>query len=242
MKAKFCSLLVTPLIICIGSFQAQAALLVTYEFTGDSLAPTTTGANVSSTNLAAGVSATTNTLSFTDSGSGSNGGPTGFFASGSSRVLSFSNTDYEEDETNALNAGQYVAFTLTADPTFSLDLSTISFGHSRSNSAPRRISVYVQTSKEGSFVERGDFANNGTLTLNDNDYFTVDLAALGTNFSGVTSAEFRFVFHDDNSSPGVGYLENVALEGSVIPEPSTALLLVTALGTLLVLRRRSSRA
>jgi|GEM_PF-1523298 len=218
---------------------AQGALLTSFEFTGDTLAPTSEIADTSSTSLIAGTSATTNTIGFTNSGNGSDGGPTGFFAGSGSRIMTFSNTDYFEDETDAFNDGQYVGFTITADPTFTLDLTKISFGSSRSDSAPRRVSVYAQTSKEAGFTERGDFANNGTLTLDNNDYFTVDLAALGSDFSGVTSAEFRFVFHDDNSSPGIGYFENVALEGVVIPESSSLVLLGLAVaGMVLGLRRR----
>jgi hypothetical protein len=213
---------------------SEAALLAGYNFDGNSLSSIDTDANSVASDIVLGFSpndsnplVNDNTLSFITSGGGSTDGPSGFFTgTANSDALSFNNVDYEEQEGDALADGQFVAFTLTAAPLTTLDLEQLSYGHARSGSAPRRLSVYTQLAGETGFTEQKDSANNGTTTFNSNDYFTLDLSSI-TGFDSATSVEFRLVFHDDNSSPGSGYLENIAVSGTatVIPEPASLALL-----------------
>lgn len=215
---------------------ATAAVIAAYGFNSDTLTSSPTAANVTAGAITNGPNLN-NSLGFTNTGSGSTADPSGTFTGGVTRTLSFNNTDYQEDELDAFNDGQYVSFTVSAATGYTLDLNTLTFGHSRSSSAPRRLSVYVKTAAEVGFTERLDVANNGTLTINSDDYFTLDLAAIGTTFDSVTSVEFRLVFHDDNSSPGNGYLDNIVLQGEVIPEPGSMMLIGAGLALIASGRR-----
>ncbi|MEX2607295.1 MAG: PEP-CTERM sorting domain-containing protein [Kiritimatiellia bacterium] len=222
---------------------SHGAILTTFDFTGDSLAAANEAVNTSSTDIAAG-SDVNNTVGFSTSGSGSTDGTatTGIFSGGSSNTVTLANTSWANGLTAANTAGQYFEFTINADSGYTIDLTHISYGATRiSGTPPRTTGIFIKTSKEISFTERGSKALSSTSTMDDNDYLNVDLSGLGTDFTGVTSATFRIVMADDSTGrTGTGAIDNIALQGAVvIPEPSTfALMGLFGLAALMAYRRR----
>ncbi len=132
-----------------------------------------------------------------------------------------------------LAGGEFMTFTITADPGFTLNLFDIDYRAARNGGggAINRLNLYVS-------VDGGAFGLVGTtLTLGDTSspgVTTRDLS--GATFQGIESAQFAFVFFNGNNQRG--YLDDIVLTGTVIPEPSTYALLLGGLGALHFLRRR----
>jgi hypothetical protein len=203
----------------------DAAVLVNYSFTAGSAAPTTQDANVTATN------ATWTGLS----GATFSPGTGGAYAPANAVPTSFS-------------TGAYLSFTITADPGFTLNLDNLVFdlGAGMNTSGTYTVNTNVRSNAEASDfttdltmtpgpVTTASVSNttgSGTTWLT----YTVDLS--GTDFENLTSITFRFYPTDNQSGSNQwARYNNITLNGSVVPEPASALLLTLSLVGLLVFRR-----
>ncbi len=213
---------------------SQAALLAQYNFTS--------GSAVASTVLT-GVSAGSFTIgNTTDEGSI---GAADFGLSGGGSIFGRSDTT-GSTEANALADDDYFSFTISAaNPTEFLDLTSITFrlGATTDNATPFTTEAYLQSSVGGLGTGNPTIAGTNTtfsiaattgLTYNTNAA-TFDL----TGFSNVNSITFQIRLADNLDQNGkLTRIDDVTINGAVVPEPSSALLGGLALLALLRHRRR----
>ena len=205
-----------------GESTARAATVANYTFTGNSLS--SNDADASSTAgdvvIAAGLSG--HTTFFTPSFSGVALGVTSDFTPAT--------------EAAAISGNDYIGFTMTPANGVSLAYNALSFnpqGTNFSNTITENISVRWSVDNFATTV------GSGTLTLNPGQGGTGGGSATLTGSPAQSGAvEFRFYFYDDqNSNVSTVGIDNIALTASVVPEPSSALLLLA--GSLaLAMRRR----
>ncbi len=146
------------------------------------------------------------------------------------------------DQATAITQPSYFTFTVTPGSGIALDLTSLNFdtiynqvfGTTPSGTA----SFFVRSSIDAFAANIGPTFtqpySGPVLTATPR---TVDLTA----FAPVSTAtEFRiYVYDTDNDTNKTVRLDNVVLNATVIPEPSTALL--TGFGLLALMRRRRSR-
>lgn len=191
---------------------AQADVIVSYNFNSASGSPTTMDPLVTATAVTAGPNVN-NSLVFTSS------------------QAQITNTDYEETKALAHNAGQYITFSVEANAGKLLNLTDLKYKHSRTFSAPRRLAVFASLDG-GAFSEIHDVGNGNESILPE---FTASLDS--STFDSVGEIVFRFVFYDDNTSPGLARFDDIILNGAVIPEPAS-LALIGLAGLLMLPRRK----
>ena len=155
----------------------------------------------------------------------------------SSNQLEYGNSDYfggnnATARNDALAAGQYVAVTVDALPGLELNLDSFSFEYNRRQSAPRRVALYAATNGGSAFTFLQTQTTGNSSFLQPFDY---DLSTLSA-YQGLTSVEFRIVPFEDNSNRAPLRIDNIILNGEVIPEPASLVLL--GAGSLLMLSRR----
>ncbi len=212
---------------------ANAATLVTYNFndatsTATRLAPTIDGSNLTATSISNGAD--------TDTGRNLTNDVYDFTTPANNALnVTLNSGDYfggnsDANADSALAAGHYFGFTVAADPSFTLSLDTVTFDHSRTSSAPRTTAVYASIDGSSTFTRIFKQGNNSKSAL---DPYSITLSSA---FDSINSAEFRFVYFDNNANKGAGKYDNIVINGDVVPEPSTALL--GAVGMLALLRRR----
>ncbi len=165
--------------------------------------------------------------------------------------------EYYSSSTTPTSADNYFVFTVTADTPGSLSLTNLTFDLYSSVSAPGwkaggsldvNWELFASTDG-GSFNSLLSGSSDIALTNPDpGDEIDSALSQLNvdlTGISGVTSVEFRLALGGSRDLAGAGarqndygnaQIGNIELNGSIIPEPSSALLGV--LGSLLLLRRR----
>ncbi len=120
-------------------------------------------------------------------------------------------------------AGNALSFTITAASGYSFSLDSFSFLARSTATAPADIGFKISSS----FYDfSGTYSNNSTIT-------TISNSSLG--FTGLTSATLS-IQGWNASGPGALQLDNILLTGSVVPEPSTAILVM--LGLVALLRRQ----
>ena len=218
-------------VLAIASSTAHAATLATFNFDNSTLANSTPTSGYTVTDLSFPTTGTAlenmNTVTVTNSvafaGNGTNNNKLQFSTSG----------QFQSTPALGVTAGQYLTFTITAT-TGTLDLTALNLDHSRTSSAPRQLAVYGATAANPTFSLLQTYSNGNSTTPLALD--TLDLTNKSISFAGITSATFRLVMFEHNTNKGVGQFDNIVLSGTVIPEPSTALL--SALGILALLRRR----
>lgn len=231
------SLLAAAALMLVGT--SHAAPLVTYNFndstsTATRLAPTISGSNLTATSISNGVDTDTTrnlTNDVYDFTSPANNALNVTLTSGD---YFGGNTDANAD--SALAAGHYFGFTVTADPTFKLSLDTVTFDHSRTSSAPRTTAVYASIDGSSSFTRIFKQGNNSKSSF---DPYSITLSSA---FGSIDSAEFRFVYFDNNASKGAGKYDNVVVNGAVVPEPTTFAMVLGGLGMLIGFQRTRRRA
>ncbi|MDA3872959.1 MAG: PEP-CTERM sorting domain-containing protein [Kiritimatiellae bacterium] len=229
MKKPFSTLLtysVSVLALCLAC-NVRADILVAYDFSTD-LSATTSGTGVT-------------TYDFE---------PVGVAAySGFNQSVFIRSDATGGDETAALADDDYFSFTIEAStPGELLDLDTLvfDFGGSANNAGEYESTIYLQSSVGGVgsenpvlFTDTHTVPAGSTGTSGLTSGVVADLSSL----ANVSSITFQFRFSDNvTNSDQINRLDSVLLNGStVIPEPSTFMLLlggVVAFG-LLTRRRRS---
>lgn len=214
---------------------AHAVVLVSYEFTGASAAQTSGTATGSDVTFGA----------FTGQDGSSN---VGFSSSSNSMFVRWDATDGLNGDTlaEAITNEAFATFTLTNSTGQTVDLTNLTFDvffdplSTNSNYfATRTIFAMADLSGFTSGDELGSvtYADGLGPTVTDTpDTITVDLSSL-SNLAAGNDVEFRLYFVDDSDHNDQIYrVDNLTVNGTVIPEPSAVLL--GGLGLLALLRRR----
>lgn len=197
---------------------AQAATIVEYEFTGGTLAPTTSAVGVTTSSL---------TTSGVSSGAGS-----GFISDGA--VTPSGNSQYSE--TGFADGTSYFAVTIQVQTGYTLSLTNFEFYQRLGSAATGRIyDLQYRVGNAGGFTTLVDNATANTTT------YTLRATALGSvpelqNLTS-TTVEFRIVPLIDNDATTFR-IDDIKLEGTLIPEPSAAWLGLLGIGAFMMKRRR----
>lgn len=216
--AAFAGLAIAPL--------GNAATIVAYDF--DTNASPTTGSVIANTASTPVTSA--GWFNNDQSGSsGRSGTSFSYFGRGPSNIPGTS----------------YIGFTITADPTYTLDLTALSFNYHMSQiqsvGGPHSFTFEVRSSLSNfASAIPGTYSTN-PLTAGSatpaGESATFDLS--GGNYDDLENITFRlYVTGSVTGFNDIARWDNILVEGSVaaIPEPTTALL--SSLGLLFLLRRR----
>lgn len=226
MKDK--TLILTALVLCASRTASYGVDLVSYQFTG------TTAARLSPTSVLPGITASDFSSPVFSFATGNNDLRT-------SELLGLADgaESVSDNMTNAVNANQYVAFTVTANAGSALNLDALTFDIGR---GLRGTQDYAVRSSADTFATHIVFVNN---VVSDTSIKPQNIDLTGAAFQGLASIEFRIYFDDrinNSSSASDVFIDNVVLSGSVssVPEPSTygLALGVLALGIAAARRRR----
>jgi len=218
-------LILFVLVSVVMTIQSQAAILASYDFNDNALDGTTldlsastTATFVTASDFTGGLGfATTTVTAFTSEGLGLDNG-TG------------------QNMGNAIANNQFFAFTLTAATGTTINLDSLVFDVGRS---PNGANDFFIRSSVDMFATDIFFGNQAITQTVANQ--NIDLTA--SSFDGLSSIEFR-IFFDDRQSNANGsngtFVDNVVVNGTVVvPEPSTALLLLGfGLGLSTLFRRK----
>ncbi len=134
----------------------------------------------------------------------------------------------EANVTDATTNFDYWEFTVTANSGYALNLSNITFDDFRDIKGPENFQVEVNGTLLGELTSLTTVSNRN-----------VNLAA----FTGLSAATIRLIGYNDSSSGSNSdwILDNVQLNGAVVPEPSGLLLAGAVIPGLLMARRRKQR-
>jgi hypothetical protein len=145
--------------------------------------------------------------------------------------------------------GYYFSFTVTPDFGNSLNLQSLSFfyGDAQTDASPTALNLGLYTSVDSYAAQVGtslSWAPATTTKAAPADYFTTASGAQyatldlsGPAFQNLTTATtFRIYGWDNIATAGQIRIDDVTLNGTVVPEPSAAIL--GGLGLLAILRRR----
>jgi hypothetical protein len=235
---------------------ANADIIAGYDF-GDGTATTavtTEATGVTATDVtASGADWETLTVIGDNTGEAASGTTFGSTAGGALSTLSTGLRTTSWDA--AMTASDYASFSVNTDSTDDrLNLSGLSVDTSIAGvNAAESFQIWYLADATGS--EDADYwiANATALTLDDDStYVSTGTQSLGewdslfVDLSGITalqdvdSAEFRIVYRGGSSQSASSRtnIDNLVLEGTVIPEPATIGLLGLGTAALLVFRRR----
>ena len=210
---------------------SQAAVIAEYNFGAD-LAATTEGANVTASDIG---------LSSGLAGYGGRSGTGGgcFYARSSGTGVT--------DLAGAITDNDYLTFTIDVASGYEMDLTsmTLEQGYTRNSSYTGKfLTANLLTSVDGftSADSVSDITSYATISdsgsLPHYQTWTIDSEFSGAEFQGLTgSTEFRFYLTDNtNSADIIHRMDDIVLNGTVIPEPATLCLL--GLGSLVALKRK----
>jgi len=229
--AKSLLLAFGSLLLCSVPSPVRAATLVTYMF----------GTYASNQNLSSAPDSGTVALhltagNLTDNIDGS--GTNAAFSSTTNAFFARSNVT-----ASAFTTSSYVSFTLSADPTYSINFSNITFklaassdatGNYTMNEAIRSSVDSYASDIQSTSITVPPNSNNSTITFNS---YNASLAA--SQYQNVSSIEFRFYFWDDSAASGdIVRFDELTVIGTVVPEPSTWALLGFGAALLLFFRLR----
>ena len=228
---KFQTILLAAASAVIISLPAEAAVLASYDFASN-LAATTSAANMTAGSFTFATGFTTNT---------------GYSSGGN--IFARVNATTGSTLAAAITANNYVTVTVTPDPGFQLNLTslTVDLGYSlNAASVPSGVGVSLSTSvfsSVGGFTAPAVLATQ-TFTAADQGttgilYQNINIDLTDPAYQGLSGPlQFRIYFYDSNSSltQPIHRVDNFTLNGAVVPEPSATLL--GGLGMLALLRRR----
>jgi hypothetical protein len=219
---------------------ANASVIAEYTFplvSGAVSSPTTQTATTVALNVTAstfggvGVSYSAGLAGGADTGSTSDLG---------NAFLNRANTSTVKSESH------YFSFTVTPDADNKLNLTTLNFfyGDAQTEASPTVLNLGLYTSVDSYAAQVGStlsWSPSATIaptyftTASGAQYATLDLS--GPAFQNLTTATtFRIYGWDNSTVGGQLRIDDVQLNGTVVPEPSAALL--GGLGLLALLRRR----
>jgi hypothetical protein len=201
----------------------DAAIIVQYNFNSNG-SPTTVASNIS------GASTITNTQALNNFNVSTN--PDSGYASNVFQVSP--NVGGKPSSPN----GSYFTFGFTVDPGYQLDLETLTLQGARGGgSTPRGVALSTSADSHAAFIDGTRDFDTVRPTLNS---YSFDLSSLSTQTG-------TFIFRVYVYAPGTGNtieIDDLTVNGtlSVIPEPSTWLLLACGIVTLSILRLRCAGA
>lgn len=137
-----------------------------------------------------------------------------------------------------INSDQYISFTLTMDPGYEFDLNQINFGYRRNADGPQSLALYMSNNGFTTSMQLGS-----DLSLASTDYFTFGYTDVSADtFSG--TLEFRLFGWNAVSSSATGdlHFDEMWVQGTVIPEPSTWVLVGLGLSALIARRKLAKKA
>ncbi len=139
---------------------------------------------------------------------------------------------------DAINSNDYFSFTITADSGYTLDLTNVNMRVSRSNTGASNLTL--RSSADGFASDLGAWTFTGTPNL-----------SATINITGETSVEFRLYGYGASAAGGTTRIADganfgatgidLAVFGTVVPEPGTLMLMAGGFGILAAVRRRLSR-
>jgi len=218
--ASSCGLAVAGLL---GSaVSAKGAIIVEYEFTGATLAPTTSANGVTTAAL---------TTSGVSGGAGS-----GFISDGAVTPSG----DNQYSQTGFDDAVSYFSFIIQPQEGVTLNLTNLEFYQRLGSTGTNRVyDLQFRVGATGEFTTLVNDQNASTTT------YTLRAAPLGgvTELQNLTSAnpvEFRIVPTLAGADATTFRIDDLKLEGTVIPEPASLSLIAGAVALCSLRRRRCS--
>jgi len=153
-------------------------------------------------------------------------------------------TDGSDTFTGTIDLGNYIEFTLTAAPGYTIDMTSITFGVGRSGTGPRQWQWGSSATSYSAIttyttLNSGLTNTSGVLTNPDtNSSWTGNVLDLsGSTHKDLSSVTFRLYGFNAEQVGGTGGLQgNLSFAGTAIPEPAAGLL--GGLGMIVLLRRR----
>jgi hypothetical protein len=221
---------------------AGLAVMSASVVSADVVAQYNFSADLNATSSDANVTANAFTVGAGISGSGRSGSSQSLFARAS--VTDAAN---QISLANAITANDYFSFTVDVDAGFEMDLTSFTFdaGYTRNGSfTGKQFKTYLLTSIDGFNTggligsETVDATVNGGSLQYPNGTTTISLA--GAQYQDLTgSTEFRLYISDNTGATDyIHRIDNVTLNGTVIPEPGTISMISAAGLGILFIRRR----
>lgn len=233
------TLLLTTLLAAglVGAAQTQAAVLAQFNFDNGSAASSDSDGDSTA-------SAFTFTSGITETSAGSGAGPDGGISAAGNAFLRSDATG--ANQAAALADDDFFSFTLTAATGQFLDLTslTLALGGTTAATATPPNPASASFNNAVFLLANGVLipGTNTTSTVPANSTTAVFPSATSFDLTGVAntpSATFQIRFSDNaNTSNQINRIDNVIVNGSVIPEPTTAAMLLGGVGMLTLLRRR----
>lgn len=212
MKQKLT--LTTLAALAITFCSAASAQIAEFTFTGGSLADSAGTANITVSDVSSSATGGTNGFNTFSSSSGWN----------SAAQISGAGSFFSSQVTQAA-AGNAISFTITANSGFVFSITDFSFQARSTATAPSDIGFTINGTP---YDFSGSYSNNSTIT-------TISQSSLG--FANLTSATITIQGWNASSS-GALQLDNIAVSGSVVPEPGTFALLAGCFGMAIVMLKR----
>lgn len=228
MKTRIKQHTLTAVTLAIFASASQAAVLAQYNFT---TASTASSIGASTTGL--GVTAGNFTVAATNFSAG-----IGISTAGNSYLRSqFTGADFAA----ALADDDFFSVTISATNVGeTLDLSSVSFllGTTHDNVNSFTTEAFLQSNVGGFGTGNPTITGSGTTRTSTTSGFNGTAATFDlTSFSNVSTITFQIRFADNlNENGKLTRIDDFTLNGTVVPEPSAALL--GGLGLLALLRRR----
>ncbi len=221
----------TPATISIVIANAAANVLAGYDF-DDGAGNATTNATLTDANVTASiydvgdglfnvVASGGNSLSEYDDAEGNLFGTAADLSFGGSQdTFGFADMGNGDNLAGAINANDYMTFTVTSDAGYDMDLSRLTF-RTRVNQVVNSAERWALFSSVGGFTNGAEIATGRTTDAatwsEDSNKVVVDLSA--AEFQKLTNVTFRlYIYGGDNGSSSATLFDKVILHGSAVSD------------------------